>query len=73
MAILRRIQHDIKMRRLRKNFNYVIGKMKEHEQDADPSEWKKWASLNLVYLGLMEIEVNEYALKIGRRKHGIES
>lgn len=63
MAMLRRIKHDMKMRRLRKNSNYAIGKMKEHEQDVDSSEWKKWASLNLVYLGLMINETNEYALK----------
>lgn len=66
MRLLKRIQHDIKMIRLRKKFNYVIGKMKEHEQDADASEWKSWANLNLVYLMLMNEEVNEYARKIGK-------
>lgn len=64
MKLFTRIQHDIKMKRLRKKFDYVIGKMKEHEHDADSREWKSWANLNLVYLMLMDKEVNEYGQKI---------
>lgn len=51
------------MRRLSKRFDYVIGKMKEHEHDADSKEWRAWAQLNLLYLMLMDKEVNDYALK----------
>lgn len=64
MKILRRIKHAVKMNRLQKKFNYAIGKMKEHEQDADQSEWKSWANLNMAYLMLMVQEVNEYTQKI---------
>lgn len=61
---IEKIQHNVKMRRLRKKFNYVVGKMKEHENDADSTEWKQWATLNLLYLMLMDNEVNQYSLKI---------
>ncbi len=64
MRLLRRIQHDIKMKKLHKKFDYVIGKMKEHENDVDSREWKSWANLNLLYLMLMDKEVNEYGQKI---------
>ena len=61
---IEKIQHNVKMRRLRKKFNYVVGKMKEHENDADSTEWKRWETLNLLYLMLMDNEVNQYSLKI---------
>lgn len=64
---LRTIQHNIKMKRLRKKFYYVIGKMMEHEHDTDLIEWKAYATLNLMYLQLMDNEVNEYAHKIKSR------
>ena len=47
---IEKIQHNMKMRRLRKKFNYVIWQMKEHAKDADSTEFKKWAELNLLYL-----------------------
>ena len=64
---IEKIQHNMKMRRLHKKINYVIGKMKEHAKDADSTEWKKWAELNLLYLLLMVDEVNQYSLKIKSR------
>lgn len=64
MKLLKRIQHDIKMRNLRKKFDYAIGKMKEHEHDVDSKEWILWAKLNLIYVMLMEKEVLEYAQTI---------
>lgn len=33
---------------------YTISKMKEHVNDADSTEFKKWACLNCIYLTLME-------------------
>lgn len=62
MILLKKIKHNTKMKRLRKKFNYVIGKMEENKHDTD--EWKSWANLNLVYLMLMEKEVIEYSQKI---------
>ena len=61
---IEKIQHNVKMRRLHKKFNYVVGKMKEHEHDVDLTEWKQWATLNLIYLMLMDNEINQYSLKI---------
>lgn len=60
MMILRKFQHDMKMRRLRKKIDYVFRKMREHEKDNDPQVWRAWAQLNLVYLGLLDQEVIEY-------------
>lgn len=64
MKILKKINHYIEMRRLRKKFDYVIGKMKEHEHDADPTKWKAWARLNMMYLRLMDRELEEYKQQI---------
>lgn len=61
MKTLKRIHHDIKMRRLRKKFHYAIGKAVEHERDADPTEWKSWETLAMMYLQLM---LDEYAQTI---------
>lgn len=65
--LIQKIKHDIKMKRLRKNIDYAFGKMREHEYDADSHEWKDWATLNLVYLSLMNEEVNSYADFLGKR------
>lgn len=54
--IIKTIKHEIKMRRLRKKIDYVLSKMKEHEDDTDPSEWKAWANLGLLYLKLLSNE-----------------
>ena len=64
---IEKIQHNIKMRRLRKKINYVIGKMKEHKKDADSMAFIQWANLNLPYLMLMDNEVNQYSSKIKSR------
>lgn len=62
--IVRRIQHNVKMKRLNKKIDYVFGKMKEHEKNTDSREWRSWAQLNLMYIMLMSNEVEKYAQKI---------
>lgn len=62
--IVRRIQHNVKMKRLNKKIDYVFGKMKECEKNTDSREWRSWAQLNLMYIMLMSNEVEKYAQKI---------
>lgn len=66
MYIIKRIKHDIKMRRLNRNIDYALSKMKQHESDVDSREWKSWAHLNLMYLMLLTDEMNTFSQQIRR-------
>lgn len=59
--LLLRIQHERRLRRLIRKFNYAIGKMRDYEYDIDSTEWLLWAQSVLVYSAEIDNEVIKYA------------
>ena len=47
MDIFTRTKNNIKYAYYRKLWDKALTKMKEHEGDADQTEWKKWAKISL--------------------------
>lgn len=68
MRIVKRIRHDIKMRKLNKKLDEIFDKMKQHESDVDATEWLRWANLGLMYTMAMETEVEKYHSYLSQKR-----